>query len=68
MSVHGFRRLLVPSAQQEHEQHSTDQNGECAYGRDNDLSHHLHVAGQRVCKTHLYPSKPCSDHTHSAGS
>lgn len=41
---------LVPPAQQEHEEDGAEQDGERAHCGDDDLRHHLHVAGQRVCK------------------
>lgn len=41
---------LVPPPQQEHEEDGTEQNRERAHSGNNDLSYHLHVAGQRVCK------------------
>lgn len=44
--------FLVPPPQQEHKEDGTEQDRECAHSGNNDLSYHLHVAGQRVCKTH----------------
>lgn len=58
----GYDFFLVPSSQQEHEQDGADQNGECAHRGDDDFSHHLHVAGQRICKTHLNSLQPCCIH------
>lgn len=49
---------LVPPPQQEHKEDGTEQNRECAHSGNNDLSYHLHVAGQRVCKAHTHT------HTH----
>ena len=51
--------MLVPPPQQEHEEDGTEQNGEGAHGGNNNLSDHLHVAGQRVCK-----AQSTQRHTH----
>lgn len=46
--------FLVAPPQQEHEEDGTEQNGERAHGGNHDLSYHLHVAGQRVCKAYTH--------------
>lgn len=46
--------FLVPPPQQEHKEDGSEQNREGAHRGNNDLSYHLHVAGQRVCKAHTH--------------
>lgn len=55
--------ILVSPPQQKHKEDGTEQNREGAHSGDNNLSYHLHVAGQRVCKAHaqiLLQSVLCS--------
>lgn len=50
--AHCERFFLVPPPQQEHKEDGTEQNRECAHSGNNDLSYHLHMAGQRICKAY----------------
>ncbi len=54
VNMHTVSSFLAPPPQQEHEEDGTEQNRECAHSGNNDLSYHLHVAGQRVCKAHIH--------------